>query len=195
MAEFFSQVNIHAARQFAFAWHEQPHALDRLIPPWERLELVSRTGGIQAGEVNLRKKVGPFWMGFKAIHSQFIKSEQFFDQMSGGPFSHWEHLHRFETEKSDQCVLHDEVSYRLRGGFLGKLLASRLVRNRLEQLFAYRRQITQHEIEDHFRFATVGTKSIAVTGAGGLLGKSICQLLANGGPRVIKLPRVNSTEP
>ena len=40
----------------AFEWHEREGALFRLSPPWEKISLVSRDGGIEAGakcDINL----------------------------------------------------------------------------------------------------------------------------------------------
>ncbi|MEC9093746.1 MAG: TIGR01777 family oxidoreductase [Planctomycetota bacterium] len=190
MGQFLSQIRIRVPRQFAFGWHEKESAFDRLTPPWENLELVSRTGNLEAGEVQLRKKIGPIWISLLAKHSQFIQNEQFYDELSGGPFKHWEHLHQFKSVDADQTELEDQIRYQLRGGFLGNLLAGRFVQKQLGQLFAYRREVCKHEIEDHFRLDQAKSKTIAVTGSNGLIGKSICQLLSNGGHRVIPLPRL-----
>jgi len=44
----------------AFAWHERPGALERLIPPWERIEVLERSDGITDGDrVVVRIHEGP----------------------------------------------------------------------------------------------------------------------------------------
>jgi len=32
-----------------YAWHTRPGALERLTPPWERVQVLSRTGGLDDG--------------------------------------------------------------------------------------------------------------------------------------------------
>ncbi|MGC9329971.1 MAG: TIGR01777 family oxidoreductase, partial [Candidatus Hinthialibacter sp.] len=52
-----------------FAWHERPGAFERLTPPWERVHIVSRSGGIRdGGRVSLRVKMGPFWRNWNIEH-------------------------------------------------------------------------------------------------------------------------------
>ena len=49
----------------AYAWHARPGALERLLPPWEAVELVERTGsGIAEGaRVVLRVPLAPLVRG------------------------------------------------------------------------------------------------------------------------------------
>ena len=194
MQRFFSEVEIEAPRPFAFRWHEAENAFERLNPPWDPTRLVSREGNIESGIVKLKTKAGPFWIGIQARHSKFIRNEQFFDEMIGGPFSRWEHLHKFETSGTDGCKVLDQIEYKIKGGFLGQLVAGKMVQSRLQQLFKYRRVVTQHEIEDHFKFSKEQPKKIAVTGASGLIGKAICEFLIGGGHQVIRLNRSSSMD-
>lgn len=190
MPDFCSQVQIETPRKFAFRWHEFDGAFNRLTPAWEPVEMVSKTGGIADGEVQLRVKVGPLKLKVTARHSRFVQDQQFFDEMVGGPFKVWEHFHKFDDGlHGEKTILTDQIRYQIKLGWLGHLVAGRMVRKKLERLFAYRHQVTKNEIEDHFQFADQTPKTIAVTGATGLIGKSICDFLKGGGHRVIELPR------
>ena len=175
-------------RDFAFRWHESPYAFERLSPPWEQIEVLEKSGSIDLGRVVIRSRVGPFWLRMRAQHSQFVPNEQFFDEMSGGPFRSWKHHHRF-TSEGNETILTDQIEYQLKGGRLGDWLAGNTVRKRLEQMFAYRRQVTCTDIEDHYRYSGQAPKTIAVTGATGLVGKSVCEYLSGGGHRIIRLSR------
>ena len=192
MPEFLTKTEIDCPREFAFRWHQSPHAFERLSPPWERIELVEKQGSIDTGSVTIRNWVGPFSFRLKAQHSQFVKDEQFYDEMSGGPFRKWQHWHKFDSI-ADRTCLTDEIQYTLRGGGLGQLVAGGMVRRRLQQMFAYRHQVTRSEIEDHFRYRDQSPKTIAVTGATGLVGRSVCEFLIGGGHQVIRLNRSGST--
>jgi len=39
---FSRKVALPVSAEEAFAWHERPGALDRLIPPWEKVRIGSR---------------------------------------------------------------------------------------------------------------------------------------------------------
>ena len=53
----------------AFAWHERPGALERLIPPWERVEVLERSDGITDGDrVVVRIHEGPIALRWVARH-------------------------------------------------------------------------------------------------------------------------------
>ena len=53
------EVTLPCSAQAAFAWHARPGAFKRLTPPWERVELISATGGIEDGaRLELKSFVG-----------------------------------------------------------------------------------------------------------------------------------------
>lgn len=58
---FERRVRLPVDAEEAFAWHERPSALERLTPPWERVEVVERAGeGLRPGtKVRLRTGLGP----------------------------------------------------------------------------------------------------------------------------------------
>ena len=62
-----THINAPAARVFAF--HEQPDAFERLVPPGDHATVVEKTGGIQVGaRVVVDTRVGPFTRRiFKAL--------------------------------------------------------------------------------------------------------------------------------
>jgi ligand-binding SRPBCC domain-containing protein len=65
-----------------WAFHERPDALQRLIPPWQRVELVSSSEpGLQAGKrVVLRQRVGPAWVTMRAVHVAYEEGRMFADK-------------------------------------------------------------------------------------------------------------------
>jgi ligand-binding SRPBCC domain-containing protein len=156
MHEKFSRsVEIAAPVAVVWAFHERPDALQRLIPPWQRVELVSSSEpGLQAGKrVVLRQRVGPVWLTMRAVHVEYEEGRLFADKVEGGPFSYWLHRHLFAPTADGGCRLTDELEYSLRGGALGRLVVGRWFRGELEKMFAFRHAVTKKECEAEVRRA------------------------------------------
>jgi ligand-binding SRPBCC domain-containing protein len=137
---FRARSRVAAPAEAVWRWHERPEALADLIPPWDRVEVVSREGeGFAEGtRVTLRLRVGPFSRPWVAEHRAPVPGREFRDVQVRGPFREWDHVHRFEPDGPDACIMTDEVAYRLPLGLLGALLLARSVRRRLERMFTFR---------------------------------------------------------
>lgn len=131
-----SLVEAPPARVFAF--HERPEALQLLIPPWERVEVVQPPSSLLPGtRVILRMRQGPIWITWVAEHTLYEKDVLFQDRMVRGPFARWLHTHRFLPSGAG-TLLRDEVDCALPLGLPGALVRSRLVR-----MFQYRHAATR----------------------------------------------------
>lgn len=131
-----------------WAFHARPDALQRLIPPWQKTELVESSGeGLEVGRrVVLRQRVGPLWISMTAVHVAYEEGHLFADRMSGGPFDYWLHRHIFE-ETANGTRLTDDIEYALRGGAVGRLVVGGWFRGELEKMFNYRHTVTKTECE------------------------------------------------
>lgn len=147
MARFIYRTRIEASAGEVFAWHERPGAFESLLPPWETVEVVGRTGGIGEGDrVTIRSRVGPVWIRWEIEHRDYVEGEQFRDVQIKGPFRRWEHTHRVIPEGPNTCTLEDDILYELPFGLLGRLLAGRIIEARLRRLFVYRHAVTRDEV-------------------------------------------------
>ena len=128
-----------------FAWHERSDAFELLTPPWERVELLERTGGIDQIGSRLVLRVGtpPLRLRWVAEHTHYERGRMFRDIQVKGPFARWEHTHLVEPDGSNACWLEDRIEYDLPLGWPGQLLGGWLVRRKLERLFEYRHWITR----------------------------------------------------
>jgi ligand-binding SRPBCC domain-containing protein len=55
LQHFIQRTGLPVPAHDAFRWHSRPGALERLTPPWEPVQVVSRSGGIENGsEVTLK---------------------------------------------------------------------------------------------------------------------------------------------
>lgn len=174
----------------AFRWHERPGALDRLIPPWEQVEVQQSTGGIQPGaQVELVARMGLLRLRWLAEHSDYDPPHLFRDIQKSGPFAQWEHSHRFEALSASTCRLTDHVEYRVPGGTLGAMLGGGMVTSKLEQMFAHRHATTHDDLAIHAAHPEDACMRVLVTGASGLVGGALIPLLTTGGHSVTKLVR------
>jgi hypothetical protein len=187
---FLRRSSIAAPAGEVFRWHSRPGAFQRLTPPWERVDVIEQSGGIEDGaRVVLRMGTPPFTVRWVAEHRDYIEGQQFRDVQVSGPFASWEHTHRVEPRDVESCELEDRIEYALPLGGIGSMVGGASVRARLERMFAYRHRVTQQDIAAHQRFKEVGSMRILVTGSSGLVGNALVSFLTTGGHQVVRLVR------
>ena len=140
--KFIKQSEIEAPPDVVFAFHEKPYAFSELMPPWEKAEILQPADGIQPGSRAIIKTfVGPFSQIWEAEHVEYVQNRLFVDVQKRGPFAYWHHRHRFEPTSRGTTLMIDEIEYALPWGWLGDLLAGRVVRKKLARVFDYRHRI------------------------------------------------------
>ncbi|MCC5876558.1 MAG: TIGR01777 family oxidoreductase [Candidatus Sumerlaeia bacterium] len=186
---FRRKTYIAVPREVAFAWHEQPGAFECLAPPWEVLEVVKRSGGIQdGGELIFRVRLAPtVWQKWHARHYDFRAGEQFCDEQVSGPFSLWKHRHAF-VDDGGGCRLLDEVEYQLPLAPLSAPAHALMVKEKIRAMFAYRTVMTRQAIEAHHN-ARLKPMKILMSGSTGLVGGILRPFLESGGHHVVPLRR------
>jgi ligand-binding SRPBCC domain-containing protein len=142
------QTLIDAPPRRVFAFHEEPDALSRLLPPGETARVEVPPRSLETGtRVVVRTRVGRFWVTIVAEHVAYEKDVLFVDEMREGPFRHWRHEHRFEPVAGGRTRLVDSIEYELPFGRLGALLGGWMVRRRLDRMFDHRHRITREACE------------------------------------------------
>ncbi|MCA9117498.1 MAG: NAD-dependent epimerase/dehydratase family protein, partial [Planctomycetaceae bacterium] len=201
--------DINAPVEFTFNWHEQPAAFERLIPPWEPVQLARREGSIHNGDVT-ELLVGhwPLQLRWVARHENYRPPHEFVDVQTSGPFASWRHSHQFSPGKQPQpadsavqaqCRLTDSIEYRLPLGWLGQLAGRRMVQRKLDRMFRWRHHITRHDVAALWRAAAdakakeKATMRILISGASGLVGSDLVSYLKGGGHELVALSRSSST--
>jgi uncharacterized protein (TIGR01777 family) len=179
-----------AAADEAFAWHDRPGALERLTPPWERVQVLERSGGIADGAwVVLRVHQGPLAFRWVARHRDYQPGRQFVDEQVEGPFAHWVHRHRFEPEGPAASRVSDRIELAAPGGAAGRVAGRWLARHRVERMLAYRHEVLAYDLAAHALYREAPRLRVAVTGGSGLLGRSLVPFLTTGGHRVVAISR------
>ncbi len=88
-------------------------------------------------------KVSPLFnipMNWQTEISKVDEPYSFTDRQLKGPYKLWEHTHQF-FEKEKGILMKDRVKYQLPYGIIGELTHSILVRDKIENIFTYRKQV------------------------------------------------------
>lgn len=145
---FVKESRIAATPRQVFDFHESEGALQRLTPPWERVELESGGDSIKPGSrVVIRTKLGPFQLRWVAEHVDYDPPQYFSDRQVSGPFASWFHQHRFIDDGNGQTILRDEVEYTAPMGALGRMFGGAFLKEKLEKMFQYRHEVTRQIVE------------------------------------------------
>jgi uncharacterized protein (TIGR01777 family) len=174
-----------------YAWHSREGALQRLVPPWDGVELVRQSGDFAHREVELRVPAGPFASRWVARHEDVIEGEQFVDAMVSGPFASWRHSHLFTADPTHpgHSILTDRISWSLPAGSLGQIVAGGQVERTLTRMFAFRHRRTAVDLMRHALFADQPRLRVAISGASGLVGRALSAYLTTAGHTVLPLVR------
>ncbi|MCD6586202.1 MAG: TIGR01777 family oxidoreductase [Desulfobacteraceae bacterium] len=191
---FSKSCEINAPAEDVFKWHARPGAIERLSPPWDPLEIISQTegmtGGISTGaEVKMKLKAGPIPIKWHARHVDYQEYRLFKDIQLSGPFSKWNHTHRFKSLEQSKCILEDSIEYALPLHPFGTAVMGTFVEKKLKQIFTYRHNTTIADIAAHQSRKQQGPLKILISGASGLLGSSLIPFLRTGGHTVLQLVR------
>ncbi len=195
LADFVLRTCMNHAVADVFAWHMRPGALDRLIPPWERVTIESREGTpATGGRVSFRVRRGQTEIRIEILHTDFEQDRFFRDEQVRGPFTRWVHTHRFEPESGGGCTVEDHVDWELPIGAAGHLLGGSSVEAELERFFTFRHQRLRNDLDRIIRYGDGTPLRIAITGSSGLIGRTLCDVLTTGGHHVVRLVRNRETQ-
>ena len=196
MFEFELSQTLACSQQDLFQYHARPGALNRLIPPWERVQIEQRSDSLEVGsEVVLRNSIFGIPVRWRARHTGLDEPRSFQDIQLSGPFKTWQHDHLFETVNSAQSRLTDRVHFEMKFGSLGRI-GLPVVRSKLSAMFRYRHRTTQADLElqDYLSgYCSTGPLKIGVTGSNGMIGRRLVDLISVLGHHAIRIIRPDST--
>ncbi|MFH1763306.1 MAG: TIGR01777 family oxidoreductase [Gemmatimonadota bacterium] len=172
-----------------FAWHRRPGALERLSPPWVRVRVLKKEGGMHdGGRVLLAVNHGPAEIRLELRHTGFEEGRLFRDEQVSGPFEKWVHSHRFIPADDGGCFVEDEIEWAPPMGSAGRLLAEGFIGKELERAISFRHSRLRNDLTLHGRFGG-RPLTVALTGGSGLIGSTLRDFLTSGGHEVLTLSR------
>ncbi|HUJ74837.1 MAG TPA: SRPBCC family protein, partial [bacterium] len=191
MPEYVLRSQMPVSAQELYAWHARPGALERLLPPHGHVSLPRHAGPAlrEGAQVELRIQIGPLARRWLLRRLQVREGSSFQERQTEGPFADWSHVHRFVPESAQTCWMEDAVQYALPWGWAGREPAERLVRRVLECEFRFRHRRLLQDLQRHAQYRQARPWRIAVSGAGGLVGRALCAYLSSAGHTVLRLAR------
>ena len=133
-------------------------------------------------------------MTLAMVHEGYEAGHMFVDRQERGPFRRWRHEHRVEpigdaAGGAARCELRDHIDYALPMDAIARHVAGGMVTRRLDDMFAYRAVVLTEDLARHAAFAARPRMRVAVTGASGTIGRTLCAFLTTGGHQVVRLVR------
>ncbi len=172
------------------AWHFREGALTRLIPPWENARVIRTSGPLANGSlvvIELRK--GPVKIHWHAIHDRVEPGKGFRDTQQKGPFHKWVHEHRFQPLESGKSTLEDCVNYQEPFPPLGRWFGAGFIRGELNRQFQFRHARTFNDLRRGAERPIHSTKTVAISGATGMIGRQLAGFLSCAGETVRRIVR------
>jgi len=189
MSRFTRSSPMPVSRQDLAHWHMRDGALQRMLPPWEEVDVVKAPVPMVDGataEFILQRGLLPIrWV---ARHEQVDPATGFVDLQVRGPFRRWRHQHRFE-ERGATSAITDDIQYELPVPPVGPIVAGWVVRAHLERAFRFRHRRLSNDLHRHRECAGLAGLRVGITGASGLVGRQLQAFLTTGGTSVKRLTR------
>lgn len=147
--KFVKESIIRAAPERVFAFHALADAFERLMPPWEKAEIIQKADITKVGSRAIveMKVLGIFPARWVAEHTKYEPSQRFEDVQISGPFKTWRHEHIILPCESG-AILRDEIDYEPPFWIFGSLAAPLAIVPKLEKMFAYRHEVTRKWCEE-----------------------------------------------
>lgn len=172
-------------RREVFDWHARPGALERLLPPWQPIGVISEAGSLADGRAELSLPGGLRWIAQHEAEEYDPPSRFALRIERDGPASlpaglllPWRHVHTFVEVDDRTTRVVDEVETPAPAALL-------------RSTFRYRHRQLAEDLAAHREARERGARpmTVAVTGASGLVGSALSAFLSTGGHRVVRLVR------
>ena len=173
------------------AWHFQPSALRRLLPPWSGARVLECPPELVNGAiVRLEVPVPPFRRVEWVSQIEGVKQGRCFtDVQVSGPMRSWSHEHSMlPGDDASSSRIQDALTYEFREPPPLSFIAGRLAEKQLLKMFLWRHRRTRNDVT-LLRDVNWVPRTVLISGGSGLVGTSLRQLLEVAGCTVRRLVR------
>lgn len=134
--------HVNASIEECWAFFSSPRNLQKITPKTMGFQITDFDGkNMYAGQI-IQYKVSPL-LGIKlpwVTEITIVKDHSYFiDEQRFGPYALWHHKHFFEPTENG-VKMTDLVHYAIPFGFLGRIMNTLVVKNKLKEIFEYREQ-------------------------------------------------------
>ncbi len=126
----------------AWDFFSNPNNLGEITPPSLKLKMTSEIPDKMYAGMIITYKISPllgvpiYWI---TEITQVDEPYLFIDEQRLGPYRFWHHQHHFREIRKG-VEMQDVVHYALYAGAIGGIMNTLIVRNKLQQIFSYRRR-------------------------------------------------------
>lgn len=151
--EFRRSTELDAPVARVYAFHENPHNIQKISPGWQSIQVVSAGITARTGE-KFELKIrffGLITLRWQGVWKEAQSPHRLLDEALLSPFQTWMHRHDFQPLAGERTLMTDHVTYRFAGGWLGKWFGETLGRLQFYWMFADRHRRTRRWMAEHAR--------------------------------------------
>ncbi len=157
--EFNNRLWLKKNQSDVFDFFSKTENLEKITPPWIRLKILGlknlsedtskiqpeiQSGTrpeIQSGsQIDYQLRIHGFPMKWRTLIKDWNPPHGFFDVQLKGPYSKWEHTHRFESFAGG-TLMTDQVCFRPPMKYLGNALMGSFIAKDIQKIFSFRNKI------------------------------------------------------
>ena len=173
---------------FIYDWHTKDGAFNRLLPPWESVELIDSVGPFDERFVQLKMKRFGVPIKWMAQHVDVVPGNEFTDIQVKGPFSKWRHTHQFLPLADIRTKMVDTIDLKLPFNLFSSLVSGWAIKRDINAMLNYRHDIIKYDLKLLYDWP-LKPQVIAISGASGMVGRPLVNFLKAAGHTVKLLVR------
>ncbi|NGX51453.1 MAG: Epimerase family protein [Chlamydiae bacterium] len=178
-----------------FAWHLRARVLERSIPPWEDVEVLSSEGRADqpGSKIVVKARIfGPYWRKIELEYREYVPNDSFKAVQIEGFFSHYEYKTTVTPQSEHTCEVVDQFEFSHNFPKILSPFINRSFEKRFSRMLLYRHEIIDNDLGLLEKYPFERPLKILITGSHGLIGKSLFHFLEFAGHEVWHLARSKS---
>lgn len=180
-----------------FNWHLRPRMLERCLPPWEDIRVLSSAGRPDhlGSKIAIDgKTIGPFRSKIEMQYTHYVANESFKALQTTGFFSNYEYETIITPQSSHTCEMIDQFEFTHDYPKIASFFINRSFRERLSRILVYKHEMIDHDLTLLEKYPFQQPLKVLISGSHGLIGKNLSHFLEFAGHDVWHLSRSQSKQ-